>query len=112
MAVDVAVSARKLGAKQVTMVCLEASEQMPAFAEEIAEAVREGVKILPSWGPHRILETHGKVTGMELVRCTSVFDGEGRFPPSFDPEQKQTVKADDIILAIGQAAELGTPGTL
>ena len=110
VAVDVAVSARKLGAKQVTMVCLEASEQMPAFAEEIAEAVREGVKILPSWGPHRILETHGKVTGMELVRCTSVFDGEGRFHPSFDPEQKQTVKADDIILAIGQAAELEYAG--
>ena len=106
VAVDVAVSARKLGATRVTMVCLEAREEMPAFAEEIAEAVREGVKILPSWGPYRILEAHGKVTGMEVVRCTSVFDGEGRFHPSFDPEQKQTVKADQIILAIGQAAEL------
>jgi NADPH-dependent glutamate synthase beta subunit-like oxidoreductase len=106
VAVDVAVSVRKLGAKDVTMVCLEAREEMPAFAEEIAEAAREGVNILPSWGPHRILETDGKVTGLELVRCTSVFDAEGRFHPSYDPEQKMSVKCDQIILAIGQAAEL------
>jgi len=107
VAVDVAVSARRAGAGNVTMACLEARDAMPAFPAEIAEAVKEGVRILPGWGPNRILEAGGKVKGMEFVRCLSVFDGQGRFNPNFAPEQKYTVKAGRIILAIGQAAELG-----
>jgi CO/xanthine dehydrogenase FAD-binding subunit len=43
---------------------------------------------------------------MELVRCLSVFDEEGRFRPGFDPSERRTVEADEIILAIGQAADL------
>ncbi|MCX5784556.1 MAG: FAD binding domain-containing protein [Elusimicrobia bacterium] len=107
VAVDVAVSARRAGARRVTMVCLEARDAMPAFPAEIAEAVKEGVRILPGWGPQRIFEAGGKVKGMEFARCSSVFDGQGRFDPSFDAAQKQVIKADQIILAIGQAAELG-----
>ena len=107
VAVDVAVTARRAGARSVTMVCLEARDAMPAFPAEIAEAVKEGVRILPGWGPHKILEAGGKLKGMEFVRCVSVFDAQGRFAPSFDAAQKQTVKAGRVILAIGQAAELG-----
>ena len=106
VAVDVAVSARRQGALQVTMVCLEARDTMPAFQEEIAQALQEGVTLLPSWGPHRILEKNGAIAGMELVRCTSVFDEEGQFHPSFDPSQKKTLRADQIILAIGQSTDL------
>ena len=107
VAVDVAVSARRAGARRVTMVCLEARDAMPAFPAEIAEAVKEGVRILPGWGPQRILEAGGKVKGMEFALCSSVLDGQGRFAPSFDAAQKQVIKADQIILAIGQSAELG-----
>ncbi|MBI4802253.1 MAG: FAD binding domain-containing protein [Elusimicrobia bacterium] len=107
VAVDVAVSARRAGARRVTMACLEARDAMPAFPEEIAGAVKAGVRILPGWGPLQILETGGKVKGMEFVGCTSVFDAQGRFNPGFDAAQKQIVKADRIILAVGQAAELG-----
>jgi NADPH-dependent glutamate synthase beta subunit-like oxidoreductase len=110
VAVDVAVSALRLGAREVTMACLEAREAMPAFPEDIEGAVREGVKLLPAWGPHRVLEENGKVTGMELVRCTSVFDAQGRFNPSFDPGVKKTVLADQVLLAIGQAADLAYVG--
>jgi NADH dehydrogenase FAD-containing subunit len=46
----------------------------------------------------------GKVSGLELVRCTSVFDDQGNFCPFFD-ENKKTVEADQVILAIGQASE-------
>ncbi|MDO8803246.1 MAG: FAD binding domain-containing protein [Elusimicrobiota bacterium] len=107
VAVDVAVSARRAGARSVTMACLEARDGMPAFPAEIAEAVKEGVRILPGWGPQRILEAGGKVKGMEFVRCSSVFDGQGNFNPNFDAGQNKVVKADQVILAIGQAAELG-----
>lgn len=107
VAVDVAVSARRAGAARVTMVCLEARDAMPAFPAEIAEAVKEGVSLLPGWGPQKVLEAGGKVKGMEFTRCNSVFDEAGRFNPVFDAAQKQSVKADQVILAIGQAAELG-----
>ncbi len=106
VAIDVAVNARRLGAKSVTMACLESRDIMPAFEEEIEQALDEGVTILPSLGPDRILEENGQVTGMELVQCTSVFDEDGFFNPSFDQSQKQTIEADQIILAIGQSTDL------
>ncbi len=106
VAVDVAVTASRLGAEQVTMVCLESRDTMPAFEEEIAEALNEGVTILPSFGPKEIMEKNGTLSGMEVVSCTSVFDEVGRFNPEFDESVKQVIEADQIILAIGQSTDL------
>jgi NADPH-dependent glutamate synthase beta subunit-like oxidoreductase len=105
VAVDVALTALRVGAKEVTMACLESREEMPASPWEIAQAVEEGVKLMPSWGPHRIIGENGNVKAVELVTCTAVFDEEGRFCPAFG-EGKETVNADQVILAIGQAADL------
>jgi len=110
VAVDVALSALRLGSADVTMACLEAREVMPAFPEETAQALEEGVRLLPSWGPHRILMHEGKISGMELVRCTSVFDAKGQFRPTFDPATKMTVAADQILVAIGQGSDLAFVG--
>ncbi len=106
VAVDVAITALRLGATEVTMACLECRTEMPAFPEEMEQAVAEGVQLLPSWGPSRILKANGKVSGMELVQCTSVFDREGRFSPAFDNKVKKTIAADQIMLAIGQRTDL------
>jgi NADPH-dependent glutamate synthase beta subunit-like oxidoreductase len=38
VAMDVAVTAKRLGAKKVTLACLEPRDRMPASAEEIARA--------------------------------------------------------------------------
>ncbi len=105
VAIDVALTALRLGAKEVTMACLERREEMPANPWEIEEAIEEGVKIMPSWGPKRILRDNGKVSGIELIRCTSVFDNQGNFCPTF-ANIKETVMADQVILAIGQATDL------
>ena len=110
VAVDVAVTASRLGAEQVTMVCLESRDTMPAFEEEITEALHEGVTIQPSFGPHRIIEENGSLTGLEVVSCTSVFDENGLFNPSFDTSVKQTIEADQIILAIGQSTDISYAG--
>jgi len=104
VAVDVALTARRLGAREVKLACLEKREEMPANSWEIEQAIEEGVELLYSWGPQRILENDGKVAGLELVRCTAVFDDEGNFCPFFD-ETTQTVDTDQVILAIGQASE-------
>ncbi len=106
VAVDVAVSARRLGARTVTMVCLEARDVMPALPEEIDHALEEGVKILPSWGPKRLVMSGDNVAGMELVRCTSAFDAAGHFNPSFDDNTTLVLDADCILLGIGQEPDL------
>jgi NADPH-dependent glutamate synthase beta subunit-like oxidoreductase/CO/xanthine dehydrogenase FAD-binding subunit len=106
VAVDVALTARRLGATEVSMACLESRETMPAIPEDVEQAWEEGITILPSWGPHRVLEQDGKLTGMELVRCTAVFDKDGRFAPAFDAAVTNVVAADQILVAIGQAADL------
>ena len=105
VAVDVALTALRVGAKEVTMACLESREEMPASPWEVAQAVEEGIKLMPSWGPHRIIGENGNVRAVELVTCTSVFDEEGSFCPAFG-DAKETVNADQVILAIGQAADL------
>jgi NADPH-dependent glutamate synthase beta subunit-like oxidoreductase/CO/xanthine dehydrogenase FAD-binding subunit len=110
VAVDVAISARRLGAEDVTMVCLESRDTMPAFEEEIAEALHEGVTILPSFGPQRVIEKKGRLSGMDFISCTSVFDETGCFNPSFDTAQTKTLEADQIILAIGQSTDLSFAG--
>ena len=83
---------------------------MPAFEAEIETAVAEGVKLMPSWGPHRVIVRDGKVSGLELVRCTSVFDDKGKFCPAYDDAVKETVDADVVILAIGQKSDLSFIG--
>ena len=103
---DVAVSALRLGAEEATMVCLECQEEMPALPWELELAVEQGVKLMPSWGPHRVLFSEGKVKGMELVRCTSVFDEQGCFAPRFDDAVKERVEADQILLAVGYGTDL------
>ena len=105
-AVDVAVSALRLGAEEAIMACLESREEMPALPWEIEQAIEHGVKLMPSWGPHRVLKSDGKVKGMELVRCTSVFDDQGRFAPTLDSTVRETVEADQIMMAVGYATDL------
>jgi len=110
VALDVAISALRMGAEDVTVACLEGREEMPAFAEDVEQARREQVQVLPSWGPRRVLIRRGRPAGMQLARCTSVFDAEGRFAPILDAGETRTVAADQIILAVGQGPDLGYAG--
>ncbi len=105
VAVDAAMTARRLGASDVHLVCLESREQMPAHEWEIQQAVEEGVTIHPSWGPRRFTSGNGRVTGIDLVRCTSVFDDQGRFAPQYDNSETEHLDADAIIVTIGQEVE-------
>ncbi|MEW5724367.1 MAG: FAD-dependent oxidoreductase [Thermodesulfobacteriota bacterium] len=105
VAVDVGLTARKLGAKEVTLACLERPEEIPANPWEVEMAREEGLRFLTSWGPHRILGEGGRVAGIELIECLSVFDRDGRFAPVFG-EAVRRVEADQVIMAIGQMADL------
>jgi NADPH-dependent glutamate synthase beta subunit-like oxidoreductase len=105
VAVDVARTAARLGAKNVGMVSLEQRHEMPALPEEIEATLEEGITIHNGWGPRRILGD-GTIEGIELKRCTSVFDKDGRFAPTYDEDDLMTLEADQIIVAIGQAPDV------
>ena len=106
VAMDVAITAKRLGAHNVTMVCLEQRDSMPANEEEVTRALEEGVKIVNGWGPKEVLRTDGKVSGIVFKNCPQVLDETGRFNPVYDESNLLTVDADVIMMAIGQKADL------
>lgn len=53
VAMDVAITAKRLGAHNVTMVCLEQRDSMPANEEEVTRALEEGVKIVNGCDPRK-----------------------------------------------------------
>ncbi len=105
VAVDVALTARRLGDAEVHMVCLEKWDEMPASKWEIEQSLEEGIKIHTSWGPCGIRQENGRVKAVEFRRCTAVFDELGRFNPSFQDGVRKIYDADMVILAIGQSPE-------
>ena len=102
---DVARAARRAGVLDVTIVALESAEEIPADPEEIDEAEREGIRIVYRRGPHRFVGDT-KVTGLETIAVSSVFDAEGRFSPTFEPGTEAVIAADTVILAVGQGADV------
>ena len=108
VAVDVAISAKRLGAEKVTMICLESRAEMPALEAELNQALEEGIQVMNRWGPQRVLAhkgaREGVIHGLELKRCISVFDEHGNFAPQYDPAETMQVEADAILLAVGQRA--------
>jgi len=107
VAIDAARSAlRTIKGGRVRIYCLESREEMPAHDWEINEAEEEGVQITNGWGPGKVLSDNGKVIGLELINCISVFDKKGNFSPRFNHKQKETITADTVILAVGQKSDL------
>ena len=108
VAIDVARSAHRCGADSVAMFCLEPRDRMPASREEIAEAAEEGVSLNCGWGPKEILTQDGHVTGVVFKRCLSVWDENGRFHPTYDENDLQTVPCQRVFLSIGQSIQWGS----
>lgn len=107
VAIDVARTAARVGGKNISIFCLESAEEMPALKEEIEETLSEGIKINNSWGPKRIITENGKVTGVEFKKCISVFDENNKFNPKYKEEETMVVKADNLLLSVGQAIDWG-----
>jgi ferredoxin len=79
---------------------------MPASEEEIEESVLEGIKLRPSLGPKQFVGEKGKVTGLEVTKCISVFDENKRFNPKFESGSEFVIACDTVILAIGQSSDV------
>ncbi len=102
-AMDASRSSMRLGAEEVTVVYRRTREEMPATADEVAEAEEEGVDLLLLTAPVSVVREDGKVTG---VVCQKMVLGEpdpsGRRRPEPVPGSEFTIAADTVILAIGQ----------
>lgn len=111
VAMDVALTAKRLGAKNVVLACLEQRNEMPATEEEIERAIEEGVEIQNGWGLKAVeTDESGNVIGLNAMRCTSVRDSDGRFAPVYDADDIRLIEADTIILATGQNVDLSFLG--
>jgi NADPH-dependent glutamate synthase beta subunit-like oxidoreductase len=102
---DVSRQALRMGAREVHLVCLESRAEMPASEEEIEEGLVEGIKMHPSLGPRQFVGSNGKLTGLEVISCASVFDAQHRFSPTFVAGTEAIIPCDTVILAIGQASD-------
>ncbi len=95
------------GASEVTLVYRRDMKDMPA-ANEVHEAIEEGVTAIFQAGPSRVLtDKDGKVTGVEFIRMQlGAPDASGRRRPEPAPGTEFVVPCDRVLLAIGQGPEL------
>lgn len=91
---------------QLITTSLECEEIMPADLEEIVESREENIVIEAGWGPKKIEIENGKIKGLHVIKCLSVFDDEENFKPKFDPNKKKFFAGDMIVEAIGQGMDL------
>lgn len=108
VAIDVARTALRYGSDTVEMYCLESRENMPALADEIHEALEEGIEIHNGYGPQTFHGQDKQVGQVTFKKCLKTLDDQGRFKPVFDDQDLLHVKADHILIAIGQTIEWGT----
>src|SRR6516162_8132113 len=64
------------------------------------------MKLRPSLGPKQFIGKEGKLTGLQVIKCVSVFDENKRFNPKFAAGTEFIIPCDTVILAIGQASDL------
>ena len=105
VAMDTARTALRMGAKSVDIVCLESDSEMPAHDFEIDHAKEEGIGFFPSCGIKSISKGTKAEHSLGLVECSSVFDDEGIFCPTFNDDVASQIEADVIIAAIGQESD-------
>lgn len=102
-AIDAARTARRLGAKKVTIVYRRSREEMPAITSEVEEAEHEGIQIEFLSTPIEILVKEKLVSGMKCIKMRlGAPDDSGRRRPVPIPDSEFKMSVDTVIVAIGQ----------
>jgi len=95
-AIDVARTAKRLGATEAVIVYRRTRERMPAHDFEVEEALEEGVMV--KW-----LSTISRADAGALTIEKMVLDAKGNPQPTGEFE---TLQADSLVLALGQDVDL------
>ena len=105
IAADVARTAVRCGAENVSLYCLEGYDEMPMGEEDRSECERDGVAVYAGWGPREVSVEGGKAAGVSFVKCLKVRDENGRFAPVYDENTVQVAPCTTVLFCIGQKAE-------
>ncbi len=106
VAFDCARTAKRLGAKEIHLACLEAREAMTADNEEIEQAQEEGIFVHPAQTFERIT---GKdhVTGVDFMNVKSfTFDENRRAMIEKEEGSEHHIEGDTVIFAVGQRPDI------
>ena len=107
-AIDAAVTAKQLGARDVYVIYRRSFQEMPAWSSERDRAIREGVHFLVLTQPLEYERTNGELTGIRL--CPTRLgdpDASGRRRPELMKSNIYDLSMDMVIEAIGQTAPEG-----
>lgn len=106
-AVEVARTARRLGAASVTILYRRSEDELLAAQEEIRAAQEEGIEFRFLVAPQRALQKGNHFTGLE---CCAVglgdYDASGRRKPILIPGSEFVVRASRVFAAVGQEVDL------
>jgi NADPH-dependent glutamate synthase beta subunit-like oxidoreductase len=106
VATDAARTALRKGARNVTMVCVEDEDHMPALSWEIEEAVSEGVKIIPAHAPVSVNSKWMRAESVTVAAVTSIEKTDtGALKPVVDSTATQELPAQTVIFAVGQGLD-------
>jgi NADPH-dependent glutamate synthase beta subunit-like oxidoreductase/pyruvate/2-oxoacid:ferredoxin oxidoreductase beta subunit len=107
VAVDCARTCVRLGFKDVNIVYRRSRAEMPAIAEEVAEAEHEGVKLTLLSGPGRVVVKGGKAAGLECIKMKlGEPDASGRRRPEPVKGSEFVIETGLIISAVGEEPDL------
>lgn len=103
-AMDSARTALRLGADEVVLVYRRTRAEMPARAEEIENAVEEGVILRLQTNPVELTgDQKGWVRSMTCIRTAQgAPDASGRCRPVDVPDSEHEIEVDTVIVATGQ----------
>jgi heterodisulfide reductase subunit A-like polyferredoxin len=105
-AIDCARTAKRLGAKEVTIVYRRSRDEMPASEEEVIAAEKEEIKIEFLTAPSRFSAENKRLAKMECVRMKlGEPDASGRPRPIPIKGSEFTMSVDTVIAALGQVPE-------
>ncbi len=107
VAIDVARTAVRLGAEEVTILYRRTRAEMPAWEEEIQAAEDEGVKIEYLTAPVEVISHKDKVWGLKLLKMgLGPPDKSGRRRPLPVEGSEYDMDLDILVPAIGQQPDL------
>jgi 2-oxoacid:acceptor oxidoreductase gamma subunit (pyruvate/2-ketoisovalerate family) len=107
-AMDAARSAKRIGAASVRVVYRRTRAEMPAIAEEIEEALEEGIELHELVQPLALSRDGGQPRLVCQRMVLGPPDSSGRPSPVPDtaPDAQFDLRCDRVILALGQSADL------
>ena len=111
VAFDCAFTARRLGAENVHVICLEKAGEMRAPAEDLELAAKEGVHVHNSCTMSAIRTEGDKVTGVDYFEVKDChFDEKGKLTLEAVPGGEHVLECDTVIFAVGMKTDLAFLG--